>query len=67
MAANAKKLKAIRQNQHSKHLERKIRQFQAKGKNTEKLEKELGYTKSDGRPEFRTGREADPRIKKKAV
>ena len=31
--------KAQRQNQHIKHLERKIRQFKAKGQNTEKLEK----------------------------
>ena len=37
--------KAQRQNQHVKRLERKIRQFQAKGQSTEKLEKELGYAK----------------------
>ena len=33
--------KAQRQNQHIKRLERKIRQFQAKGQSTEKLEKEF--------------------------
>lgn len=56
--------KAQRQNQHVKRLERKIRQFTAKGKSTEKLEKELGYANGGARPEFRTGREADPRVKK---
>ncbi len=59
--------KAQRQNQHIKRLERKIRQFEKKGLNTEKLQKEKGYAEKGGRPEFRTGREADPRIKKKTV
>jgi hypothetical protein len=59
--------KAQRQNQHIKHLERKIRQFKAKELSTEKLEKELGYAKGGARPEFTTGREADPRVKKKTV
>ena len=59
--------KAQRQNQHIKHLERKIRQFKAKGKSTEKLEKELGYANGGARPEFRTGRDADPRIKKNTI
>ena len=58
--------KVQRQNQHVKRIERKIRQYKAKSLNTEKLEKELAYaTGKDNRPEFRTGREADPRIKKK--
>ena len=59
--------KAQRQNQHVKRLERKIRQFQAKGQSTEKLEKELGYAKGGARPEFKTGREADPRVKKNTI
>jgi len=59
--------KAQRQNQHIKRLERKIRQFTAKGQSTEKLEKELGYAKGGDRPEFRTGREADPRVKKNTI
>ena len=59
--------KAQRQNQHVKRLERKVRQFKAKDKNTEKLEKELGYAQGGSRPEFRTGREADPRVKRNNI
>lgn len=59
--------KLQRQNQHTKRLERKIRQFQSKDKNTEKLEKELGFSQGGTRPEFRTGRDADPRVKKRTV
>ena len=58
--------KVQRQNQHVKRIERKIRQYKAKSLSTESLEKELGFaTGKDTRPEFKTGREADPRIKKK--
>lgn len=66
--------KAQRQNQHIKRLERKIRQYKARNEkmgpdgkqlSTEKLEKELGYAKGGARPtDFRTGRDADPRVKK---
>ena len=59
--------KLQRQNQHVKRLERKIRQFQSKEKSTEKLEKELAFMQGGNRPEFRTGRDADPRIKKRTV
>jgi hypothetical protein len=58
--------KVQRQNQHVKRIERKIRQYKAKSLSTENLEKELGFASGNAdRPEFRTGREADPRIKKK--
>ena len=57
--------KAQRQNQHVKRLESKIRRWKKKGKNTEGLEKELGYCTGDDRPEFKTGRDTDPRLKKK--
>ena len=57
--------KLQRQNQHIKRIERKIRQYTAKGLNTDKLNKELGYAKdSSTRPEHKTGREADARTKK---
>jgi hypothetical protein len=42
----------------------KIKKFKAKGKDTSGLEKELGYMMGDDRPTFKTGREADPRLKK---
>ena len=38
--------------------------FKKNKKNTEGLEKELGYCMGDDRPAFKTGREADPRFKK---
>lgn len=56
--------KAQRQNQHTKRLESKIRRFKKKGKSTEGLEKELGYMMGEDRPEFKTGRDTDPRLKK---
>ena len=56
--------KAQRQNQHAKFLEKKIRKFQKKGKCTKGLTKELGYAMGESRSEFKTGREADPRLKK---
>ena len=57
--------KVQRQNQHKKHLERKIRQYEKAGKNTEKLQKEMSYaTGAAARPEFKTGREADARVKR---
>ncbi len=55
--------KAQRQNQHIKRLESKIRRWQKKGKKTDGLEKELNYCLGEDRPAFKTGREADPRIK----
>ena len=55
--------KSQRQNQHIKRLESKIRRWQKKGKNTDGLEKELNYCLGEDRPTFKTGREADPRIK----
>jgi len=42
----------------------KIKKFKSKGKDTARLEKELGYMSGDDRPEFKTGRDADPRLKK---
>ena len=56
--------KSQRQNQHVKRLERKVRQYEKKGKCTKGLTKELGYAMGETRPEFKTGREADPRLKK---
>jgi hypothetical protein len=56
--------KLQRQNQHTKRLESKIRKFKKNGKNTAGLEKELGYMMGESRPEFKTGRDADPRLKK---
>jgi hypothetical protein len=42
----------------------KIKKFKAKGKDTSGLEKELGYMTGDDRPAFKTGREADARLRK---
>ncbi len=56
--------KSQRQNQHTKRLESKIRRFKKSGKSTVGLEKELGYMMGEDRPDFRTGRDADPRLKK---
>jgi len=56
--------KAQRQNQHTKRLESKIKRWKKKGKDTSGLEKELGYMMGESRPEFKTGRDADPRLKK---
>ena len=56
--------KSQRQNKHMRRLNMKIKKFKAKGKNTDGLEKELGYTMGDDRPEFKTGRDVDPRLKK---
>lgn len=56
--------KAQRQNQHVRRLESKIKRHKARGWDTSKMEKELGYCTGDDRPEFKTGRDADPRLKK---
>ena len=56
--------KAQRQNQHVKRLEKKMRKFQKAGKCTKALTKELGYMMGEPRSDFKTGREADPRLKK---
>jgi hypothetical protein len=56
--------KAQRQNQHAKFLEKKIRKFGKKGKCTKGLTKELDYVMGESRPEFKTGKAADPRLKK---
>ena len=56
--------KLQRQNQHVRRLNMKIKKFKSKGKDTAGLEKELGYMSGDDRPEFKTGRDADPRLKK---
>jgi hypothetical protein len=55
--------KSQRQNQHVKRLESKIRRWKKKGKKTDGLEKELNYCLGEDRPAFKTGRDADPRIK----
>ena len=57
--------KTQRQNQHVKRLESMIRRWKNKGKNTEGHEKELGYCMGEDRPAFKTGRDVDPRLKKK--
>ena len=57
--------KSQRQNQHVRKLNSKIKKFKKAGKNTARLEKELGYMMGDDRPTFNTGRDADPRLKKK--
>ncbi len=56
--------KSQRQNQHVRRLNMKIKKFKAKGKNTEGLEKELGYMMGEDRPTFKSGRDTDPRLKK---
>ena len=57
--------KSQRQNQHLRHLMAKIRKFEKRGKNTDGLKRELAYVMGDEkRPEFKTGREADPRLKR---
>ena len=56
--------KAQRRNQHIRRISSKIRKFEKKGKSTAGLEKELGYMLGEERPAHRTGREADPRLKK---
>ena len=58
--------KEQRQHQHLKKLMAKIKKFENKNKSTEGLKKELGYVMGETeRPSFRTGRDADPRHKKK--
>jgi len=42
----------------------KIKRHKARGWDTSKMEKELGYCMGDDRPEFKTGRDVDPRLKK---
>tara|TARA_Y100000034_G_C6680805_1_gene299259 strand:- start:375 stop:563 length:189 start_codon:yes stop_codon:yes gene_type:complete len=57
--------KLQRQMQHIRFLEKKIRKFKLKGKSVAGLEKELSYSNGEEkRPEFKTGREADPRLKR---
>ena len=56
--------KLQRQNQHVRRLTMKIKRHKAKGWDTSKMEKELGYCTGDDRPEFKTGRDADPRLKR---
>jgi hypothetical protein len=44
----------------------KIKRFEAKGKNVDGLKRELAYCIGDeDRPEHKTGRDADPRFKKR--
>ena len=57
--------KAQRQNQHVKRLMSKIRRFEKSGKNVTGLQKELSYCMGESdRPTFKTGRDADQRLKK---
>ena len=57
--------KAQRQNQHLRRLMSKIRRFEKANKNTDGLQKELSYCMGETtRPSFKTGRDADPRLKK---
>jgi hypothetical protein len=58
--------KPERQNQHFRRLMAKIRKFEKQGKSVEKLKKELSYAIGDvERPKFKTGRDADPRLRKR--
>ncbi len=58
--------KAKRQNQHMRRLMAKIKKFERQGKPVEKLKKELAYVVGDQeRPEFKTGRDADARLRKR--
>ena len=59
--------KTERQNQYTKFLEKKIKKFKKKGKSTIGLEKELGYMLGEERPAFKTGRDADARLKKSFI
>jgi len=56
--------KTQRQNQHVKRLEKKMRKFQKAGRCTKGLTKELGYVMGEPRLEHKTGKAADPRLKK---
>lgn len=57
--------KAQRQNQHIKRIEKKIKKKEKRGLPTDKLEQELEYLLGGAeRPPFKTGRDADPRLKK---
>ena len=57
--------KPQRQNQHMRRLMAKIKKFEKRGKSTDGLKRELAYSVGDeSRPEFKTGRDADPRLKK---
>jgi len=58
--------KAKRQNQHMRRLMAKIKKFEKNGKPVEKLKKELAFVVGDAeRPVFKTGRDADPRLRKR--
>ena len=58
--------KAQRQNKHLRRLMSKIKRFEAKGKNVDGLKRELAYCMDDEkRPEHKTGKDADPRFKKR--
>ena len=58
--------KAQRQNQHMRRLMSKIKKFEKAGRNTEGIQKELLYCVGEiERPPFKTGRDVDPRLKKK--
>lgn len=60
--------KLQRQNRHQRRLMAKIKRWNAKGKVTTKLEKELRYSTGElERPAFRSGRASDPRIKRAKV
>jgi hypothetical protein len=57
--------KLERQNQHKRRLKKKIKKFEAKGKNVAGLKKELGYVNGTlDRPIIKSGRDIDPRFKK---
>ncbi len=57
--------KAQRQNQHVRRLMMKIKKFEAKDKDVTGLQRELAYCMGEeDRPKFKTGRDADPRLKK---
>lgn len=59
--------KAQRQNQYLSFLVKKKAKLQTRGRSTAGVEKEIAFMTGDKeRPPFRTGRDADPRYKKRS-
>jgi|TARA_R110001583_G_scaffold16234_3_gene66094 hypothetical protein len=57
--------KAQRQNQYVRRLIIKINRHKSRGLDTSNMEKELSYCSGDAtRPEFKTGRDVGPKLKK---
>ena len=57
--------KAQRKNQHLRRLMMKFNRIKKRGGNTDGIEKEISYAAGElERPAFKTGRDADPRVRK---